>query len=126
MNKARRLSVRVPAIGWEVYISRESSRNTNAKIANISADGAYLITQEQYQPDSKVNLSIKSPSISFSSAATVVRNDLYGIGVRFLDQSESTRSSLLSVISRLLIENNSTTEESPMIDESRLSLNCDL
>jgi hypothetical protein len=46
LNKARRLSLRVPVIGWEAYISTEILKNTRAKIANVSADGAYLITSE--------------------------------------------------------------------------------
>ena len=46
LNKARRLSLRVPVIGWEAYISTEILKNTRAKIANVSADGAYSITSE--------------------------------------------------------------------------------
>ncbi|MCG6918102.1 MAG: PilZ domain-containing protein [Deltaproteobacteria bacterium] len=103
-NKARRLSVRVPAIGWEAYISNERSKIIRAKISNFSADGAYLITKEQYEPESRVRLSIESPLISFSVTGLVVRRDSYGLGVRFLDHSESTRSSLLSIISKFLAE----------------------
>ena len=89
-NKVRRLSVRVPAIGWEAYISNTRSKNTRAKISNVSADGAYLITKEQYELESRVRLSIKSPLISFSVTGLVVRRDPYGLGVRFLDNCEST------------------------------------
>jgi len=103
-NKARRLSVRVPAIGWEAYISNAGLKNTRAKISNFSADGAYLITKEQYEPESRVTLSIKSPLICFSVTGLVVRRDPYGLAVRFLDHSESTRSSLLSIISKFLAE----------------------
>ncbi|MFX0067287.1 MAG: PilZ domain-containing protein, partial [Candidatus Hermodarchaeota archaeon] len=93
IDKVRRLSVRVPAIGWEVLIATESSERIKARIGNISADGAYLITKEQYQPNSKIILSIKSSLIRFSSTALVVRNDPYGIAVRFLNHTEATRRS---------------------------------
>jgi hypothetical protein len=103
-NKARRLSVRVPAIGWEACISNERLQSSRAKISNFSADGAYLITKEQYEPASRVSLSIKSPLICFSVTGLVVRRDPYGLAVRFLDHSESTRSSLLNIISKFLAE----------------------
>ena len=103
-HKARRLSVRVPTIGWDAYVSTEKLRNTRAKVGNVSADGAYLITEAQYQPDSKVKLSIRSPLICFTVTGRVVRNDPFGIAVRFLDHSQSTRSSLLKVISKILAE----------------------
>jgi hypothetical protein len=101
-NKARRLSVRVPAIGWEACISNEGSKKTTAKISNVSADGAYLITKEQYDPESTVTLSIRSPLICFSITGLVVRKDQFGLAVRFLDHSKSTRSSLLEIVSKLL------------------------
>jgi hypothetical protein len=103
-NRARRLSVRVPAIGWEARISNERLKNTRAKISNFSADGAYLITKEQYEPESEVTLSIRSPLICFSVTGLVVRRDPYGLAVRFLDHSESTRNSLLGIISKFLAE----------------------
>jgi hypothetical protein len=96
--------VRVPAIGWEAYISNERLKDTRAKISNFSADGAYLITKEQYEPESRVSLSIKSPLICFSVTGLVVRRDPYGLAVRFLDHNESTRSSLLSIISKFLAD----------------------
>ena len=129
INKARRLSVRVPAIGWEAHISTKRLEHTRAKIGNISADGAYLITKEHYPPDSRVTLSIKSSVICFSVTGKVVRNDPFGIAVRFLDHSESTRSSLLSVISQFLSENRSKpsfAEETPVDSESQLKPNFDL
>lgn len=103
-HRPKRLSVRVPTIGWEAYVSTERLRNTRAKVGNVSADGAYLITSTQYKPASKVKLSIKSPVICFKVTGMVVRNDPYGMAVRFLDHSESTRSSLMRVISNILAE----------------------
>jgi hypothetical protein len=127
-HKARRLSLRVPVIGWEAYVSSNSSENTRAKIANVSADGAYLITRRQYQPASTVALSIKSPIISFSVTGMVVRNDQYGVAVRFLDHSNSTRNSLLKIISKLLAEkrsNISDAKEAPLRRKSQAKLNGD-
>jgi hypothetical protein len=106
-NKARRLSMRVPAIGWEACIWNEGSKKTTAKISNVSADGAYLITQEQYEPKSTVTLSIRSPLICFSITGLVVRKDQFGLAVRFVNHSKSTRSSLLNIISKLLAERKS-------------------
>lgn len=128
LNKARRLSLRVPVIGWEAYISTEILKNTRAKIANVSADGAYLITKEQYQPASTVALSIKSPIISFSVTGMVVRNDPYGVAVRFLDHSKSTRNSLLRIISKLLSDkrsNQSALKKAPIRSERQPQLNVD-
>ena len=128
LNKARRLSLRVPVIGWEAYVSTHSSEITRAKIANVSADGAYLITREQYQPASTVALSIKSPIISFSVKGMVVRNDPYGVAVRFLDHSKSTRNSLLKIISKLLAEkksNPSGLKEAPIRSKSQPKLDVD-
>jgi hypothetical protein len=106
-NKARRLSVRVPAIGWEACISNAGLKKANAKISNFSADGAYLITKEQYEPESKVSLWIKSPLICFSVTGLVVRKDRFGLAVRFLDHSKSTRSSLLEITSKFLAQKKS-------------------
>jgi len=128
LNKARRLSLRAPVIGWEAYISTKRSKNTRAKIGNVSADGAYLITKEQYQPASKVTLSIKSPIICFSVTGMVVRNDPHGVAVRFLDHSKSTRNSLLRIISKLLSEkrsNQSGLKKTPIRSESQPKLNVD-
>ena len=128
LNKARRLSLRVPVIGWEAYVSTEKLKNIRAKIANVSADGVYLITREQYQPASTVALSIKSPIISFSVTGMVVRNDPYGVAVRFLNHSKSTRNSLLRIISKLLAEkrsNRSGLKEAPIRSEGQPKLNVD-
>ncbi|MBW2720632.1 MAG: PilZ domain-containing protein [Deltaproteobacteria bacterium] len=128
LNKPRRLSLRAPVIGWEAYISTKRSKNTRAKIGNVSADGAYLITKEQYQPASKVTLSIKSPIICFSVTGMVVRNDPHGVAVRFLDHSKSTRNSLLRLISKLLSEkrsNQSGLKKTPIRSESQPKLNLD-
>jgi hypothetical protein len=128
-NKARRLSVRVPAIGWEACISNEGLKKTTAKMSNVSADGAYLITKEQYELESRVTLSIKSPLICFSVTGLVVRKDRFGLAVRFLDHSESTRSSLLSIISKFLAEKRSKLSlvgETPVCRESQPRRNFDL
>ena len=125
-NRARRLSVRVPAIGWEAYISNERLKNTRAKISNFSADGAYLITKEQYEPESRISLSIKSPLVCFSVTGLVVRRDPYGLAVRFLDHNESTRSSLLKIISKFLAEKGAQrlfVEETLVCRESRAKRN---
>ena len=128
LNKARRLSLRVPVIGWEAFVSTNNSENTRAKIANVSADGAYLITREHYQPASTVALSIKSPIISFSVKGMVVRNDPYGVAVRFLNHSKSTRNSLLRIISKLLAEKRSKRSglrEAPLRSKSQPKRNLD-
>ena len=123
MNKARRLSVRVPALEWEIYVSTEQSGYTRAKIANISADGAFLITKEQYQTGSEVILTVKSALICFAVTGLVVRNDSYGIAIRFLDLSESTRNSILNLISRFLLRRwseDQLTEETSVFIENQL------
>ena len=128
LNKARRLSLRIPVTGWEAYISTKALKHTRAKIGNVSADGAYLITREQYRPASTVNLSIKSPLISFSVTGMVVRNDPYGVAVRFLDHSTSTRNSLLRIISTLLAvkrANPSVLKETPIGGKGKPKLNVD-
>ena len=128
LTKARRLSLRVPVIGWEAYISTKNLKDIRAKIGNVSADGAYLITREHYQPASTVHLSIKSPVISFSVTGMVVRNDPYGVAVRFLNHSASTRNSLLTIISKLLAEkksNPSDLKEAPIRSKRQPKLNVD-
>lgn len=120
--------MRVPAIGWEACIWNERLKKTTAKISNVSADGAYLITKEPYEPYSRVTLSIKSPLIRFSVTGLVVRKDPFGLAVRFLDQSASTRSSLLSIISKFLAEKNSKpifVTETPLFRESQPKRNVD-
>lgn len=121
-NKARRLSVRVPAIGWEAHISNEEAKKSTAKVCNVSADGAYLITTEQYESESRLALSITSPLICFSVTGLVVRKDPFGLAVRFLDHSESIRSSLLGIISKFLAEKRSKPSfvaETPVYCESQ-------
>ena len=127
MNKAQRLAVRIPVIGWEAKISSENREYTRAKIVNLSAGGAYLMTEAEYQLDSKVNLRIKSPQISFFVTAIVVRNDPLGIAVRFLDLCESTKSSILEIVSRFLSRRkseSSVAEKISLCTESHLELNC--
>jgi len=79
MNKAQRLAVRIPAIGWEANITSEYQEYTRAKVVNMSVGGAYLITETEYQPGSKVTLWIKSSQMSFFVTAIVLRNHPFGI-----------------------------------------------
>jgi len=129
VHGTRRLAVRIPAIGWEANISSEDSGNTEAKIVNLSTGGAYLMTEAEYQPGSRVTLWIKSSQMSFFVTAIVLRNDPYGIAVRFLDLSESTRSSILEIISRFLSRSkpeSSVEEKTSVCTEGYLELSCDL
>jgi len=129
VHGARRLAVRIPAIGLEANISSGDSENTEAKIINLSTAGAYLMTETEYQLDSKVNLWIKSSQMSFFVTAIVLRNDPYGIAVRFLDLSESTRSSILRIISQFLSRakpESSVEEKTSVCTEGYLKLSCDL
>ena len=129
MNKAQRLAVRIPFIGWEANITSEYQEYTRAKVVNMSVGGAYLITETEYKPDSKVTLWIKSSQMSFFVTAQVLRNDPFGIAVRFLDLCESDRNSILEIISRFLSRGKPDTlvvEEAPVCAESHLELNCNL
>ena len=129
VHGARRLAVRIPAVGWEANISSEDSENTEAKIVNLSTGGAYLMTEAEYQPGSRVTLWIKSSQMSFFVTAIVLRNDPYGIAVRFLDLSESTRSSILRIISQFLSRakpESSVEEKTSVCTEGYLKLSCDL
>ena len=125
----RRLAVRIPAVGWEANIFSGDSENTEVKIVNLSTGGAYLMTETEYQLDSKVNLWIKSSQISFFVTAVVLRNDPYGIAVRFLDLCESSRCSILEIISQFLSRTkpeSSVEEKSSACTEGYLELSCDL
>ena len=127
MNKAQRLAVRIPVIGWEADISSESLEHTGVKIANMSTGGAYLITEAEYQLGSRITLWIKSSQMSFFATAQVLRNDPFGIAVRFLDLCESDRNSILEIISRFLSRTkpeSSVVEKTSVCTESHLELNC--
>ena len=100
MTKQQRLAVRIPVIGWEANILSENIERTRAKIANLSAGGAYLITEAEYQPGFTVNLGVESSQLSFWVTAVVLRNEPFGIAVCFLDLCESTRGSILDIVSR--------------------------
>jgi hypothetical protein len=129
VHRTKRLAVRIPAVGWKANISLGENENIEAKIVNLSAGGAYLMTEAEYQLDSKVNLWIKSPQMSFFVTAIVLRNDPYGIAVRFLDLCESTRCSILEIISRFLSRTKSASsveEKAPVCTEGYLELSCDL
>ena len=129
VHGARRLAVRIPAIGWEANISSEDSENTEAKIVNLSTGGAYLMTKAEYQPGSRVTLWIKSSQMSFFVTAIVLRNDPHGIAVRFLDLCESTRCSIGEIISRFLSRTkpeSSVEEKTSVCTEGYLELSCDL
>jgi hypothetical protein len=125
----RRLAVRIPAIGWEANISSGDNENIEAKIVNLSTGGAYLMTEAEYQLDSTVSLWIKSSQMSFFVTAIVLRNDPYGIAVRFLDICESSRCSILEIISQFLSRTKSESsieEKTPVCTEGYLELSCDL
>ena len=127
MNKAQRLAVRIPFIGWEANITSEYQEYTRAKVVNMSVGGAYLITETEYKPDSKVTLWIKSSQMSFLVTAQVLRNDPFGIAVRFLDLCESDRNFILEIVSRFLSRTkpeSSVVEKTSMCTESHLKLNC--
>jgi hypothetical protein len=129
MNKAQRLAVRIPAIGWEANITSEYQEYTRAKVVNMSIGGAYLITETEYKPGSIVTLWIKSSQMSFFVTAIVLRNHPFGIAVRFLDLCESDRNSILEIITRFLSRGKPDTlvvEEIPVCAESHLELNCNL
>ena len=129
MNKAQRLAVRIPVIGWEADISSENLEHTRAKIVNLSTEGAYLITEAEYQPGSRFTLWIKSSQMSFFVTAQVLRNDPFGIAVRFLDLCESTRCSIGEIISRFLSRTkpeSSVEEKTSVCTEGYLELSCDL
>jgi hypothetical protein len=129
MNKAQRLAVRIPAIGWEANITSEYQEYTRAKVVNMSIGGAYLITETEYKPGSIVTLWIKSSQMSFFVTAIVLRNHPFGIAVRFLDLCESDRNSILEIITRFLSRGKPDTlviEETPVCAESHLELNCNL
>jgi hypothetical protein len=129
MNKAQRLAVRIPFIGWEANITSEYQEYTRAKVVNMSIGGAYLITETEYKPGSIVTLWIKSSQMSFFVTAIVLRNHPFGIAVRFLDLCESDRNSILEIITRFLSRGKPDTlviEETPVCAESHLELNCNL
>ena len=127
MNKALRLAVRIPFIGWEANITSEYQEYTRAKVVNMSIGGAYLITETEYKPGSKVTLWIKSSQMSFFVTAQVLRNDPFGIAVCFLDLCESDRNFILEIVSRFLSRTkpeSSVVEKTSMCTESHLKLNC--
>ena len=127
MNKAQRLAVRIPAIGWEANITSEYQEYTRAKVVNMSIGGAYLITETEYKPGSKVTLWIKSSQMSFFVTAQVLRNDPFGVAVYFLDLCESDRNFILEIVSRFLSRTkpeSSVVEKTSMCTESHLKLNC--
>jgi hypothetical protein len=87
------------------------------------------MTKAEYQLDSEVNLWIKSSQMSFFVKAIVLRNDPYGIVVRFLDLCESSRYSILQIISQFLsrIKPKSSVEKKTSVCiEDYLELSCDL
>jgi hypothetical protein len=129
MTTAQRLAVRIPLIGWEVNISSEHLEYTSAKIANLSTGGAYLITEVEYEPGSIVTLWIRSSQLSFFVTAKILRNDPYGIAVRFLDLRESDRIAILNIISQFLSKmkpQSSFEEKTSFCTEGYLELSCDL
>ena len=129
MHKMGRLAVRIPFVGWEAHISSKRLEETKAKIANMSTGGAYLITEVEYEPGSIVTLWVRSSQTAFFVTAQVLRNNPFGVAVCFLDLCESTRSSILEIITRFLSRRKPekvAVEKTPVVDESRLGLNCNL
>ena len=129
MYNARRLRVSIPFMGWQANITSENLEYTRAKIANLSTGGAYLVTEAEYEPGSIVTLWIRSSQHSFFVTAEILRNDPYGIAVRFLDLCESDRIAILNIISRLLSKmksQSSVEEKTPVCTEDYLELSCDL
>jgi hypothetical protein len=101
-DSARRLSVRIPTEEWEADICTERAAHTTAQIINISADGAYLVVQRQFQLDLIMTMCIKSPRLSFHTEAKVIHAEPNGIGVRFLDLDRAIRASILTQITEHL------------------------
>ena len=129
MTNQRRLAVRIPVIGWEADILSKNIGPTRAKIANLSAGGAYLITEAEYQPGSTVNLGVESSQLSFWVTAVVLRNEPSGVAVRFLDLSASTKGSILEIVSRSLSGGKparSVTSRTSVYQHICLKFNCDL
>jgi hypothetical protein len=129
MTKQQRLAVRIPVIGWKANILSENIERTRAKIANLSAGGAYLITEAEYQPGSMVNLGVESSQISFWVTAIVLRNEPFGIALRFRDLCESTRGSILEIVSRSLSAGkpkSSVAKKTSVPKTIHLKFNCDL
>jgi hypothetical protein len=129
MTNQRRLAVRIPVIGWEADILQKNIGPTRAKIANLSAGGAYLITEAEYQPGSTVNLGVESSQLSFWVTAVVLRNEPSGVAVRFLDLSASTKGSILEIVSRSLSGGKparSVTSRTSVYQHICLKFNCDL
>ena len=129
MYNARRLGVRIPFIGWQANITSEKLEYTRATIANMSTGGAYLITEADHEPGSVVTLWIKSSQLSFFVTAQVLRNDPYGIAIRFLDLCESDRISILEIITRFLSRDKAervlAVEKPAVCAETHLKLSCD-
>ena len=101
-SETRRFSGRIPAETWKAGISSNGITWSNAEIANIGRDGAYLITEDKFKIDSSVTVCVVTPHISFSLDALVVRNGMNGLGVRFVNNNKSIKSILLHYMCRYL------------------------
>ena len=127
MNEVKRLAVRIPVVGWEADIATEDSGHIQAKIVNISADGAYLMTKQEFKPGSSITMLVKSHLICFHAKATVTRNDTYGIGVHFIDLGGLSRNLILNLISKFLaqsVHKKASAVKYRDLAESQLELNC--
>jgi hypothetical protein len=124
MYNLQRLAIRIPFIDWEANIASGYQENTRAKVANMSTGGAYLITEAEYESGSIVTLWVGSSQLSFFVTARVLRNDPYGVAVCFLDLCETTRNSILEIITRFLSkgepERLATAERTPVCAEGHL------
>ena len=88
-----------------------------------------MITEAEYQPGSEVNLGVEASQSSFWVTAVVLRNEPFGIAVRFLDLSESTRGSILEIVSQSLSggkPERSDTRKISLYKNICLKFNCDL
>ena len=88
-----------------------------------------MITEAEYQPGSMINLGVKSSQISFWVTAIVLRNEPLGVAVRFLDLGESTKRSILEIVSRSLSgrkPESSVANKTSLPTTIRLRLNSDL
>jgi hypothetical protein len=101
-SETRRFSGRIPVETWKARVSSSGISWSNAEIANIGRDGAYLITEEKFKIDSSVTVSVVTPHISFFLDALVVRNGTNGLGVRFINNNKGIKNILLHYMCRHL------------------------
>ena len=81
----RRASPALAAYHWDGSIPRQN------RVVNISSSGAYLATEQRWNPGDVVSLTLqrrgplaRTPEHRFALPARTVRRDRYGVGVSFL------------------------------------------